>query len=401
MKNLNFPVTISEGGVSAKIRKIVQIKNGKAYTVFIVDYFLRGKRKQAGRAKFDEAKTIALNACRDVANGNQDLLTLSNSDRMTYLRATEFLIPLQIKLDVAAQRYVEASEILGGKASIAEACREWTKRNAIELPKITVPNAVERFLSQAVADGKSKIRLKDFSGALDRFAENFQCYVHTLTPKLISEYLTALKLSERTKHNHRAVLGYFSRWLVLNDYLSKGTNLLDGVQKYSARKLSEIEIYTPEEIRQLLRAAGTMTPFISTAAFAGLRHAEIARLDWHEVDLEDGFIEVSAAKSKTGERRLVPIPENLKKWLLPYRQPRGKVVPYVNTTKQLLKVAGAAGITWKHNALRHSFISYRVAECANVARVSDEAGNSPQMIHQHYLRRVKPALAAEWFSIVP
>jgi integrase len=177
--------------------------------------------------------------------------------------------------------------------------------------------------------------------------------------------------------------------------------LLDGVQKYSARKLSEIEIYTPEEIRQLLRAAGTMTPFISTAAFAGLRHAEIARLDWHEVDLEDGFIEVSAAKSKTGERRLVPIPENLKKWLLPYRQPRGKVVPYVNTTKQLLKVAGAAGITWKHNALRHSFISYRVAECANVARVSDEAGNSPQMIHQHYLRRVKPALAAEWFSIVP
>ncbi|MGH7943077.1 MAG: zonular occludens toxin domain-containing protein, partial [Limisphaerales bacterium] len=60
-------------------------------------------------------------------------------------------------------------------------------------------------------------------------------------------------------------------------------------------------------------------------AFAGLRHAEIDRLEWHEIDLEDGFIEVKAIKSKTGERRLVPIHDNLKEWLLPYRQPTGKV----------------------------------------------------------------------------
>jgi hypothetical protein len=51
--------------------------------------------------------------------------------------------------------------------------------------------------------------------------------------------------------------------------------------------------------------------------------------------------------------------------------------------------------------LRHSFISYRVAETADVSRVADEAGNSVAIIRQHYLRRVKPAEAARWFAIAP
>jgi hypothetical protein len=40
-------------------------------------------------------------------------------------------------------------------------------------------------------------------------------------------------------------------------------------------------------------------------------------------------------------------------------------------------------LPWKHNALRHSFISYRVADIQNVAQVALEAGNSPGMIFGH------------------
>jgi len=225
--------------------------------------------------------------------------------------------------------------------------------------------------------------------------------VHTITPDLISRYLAGLPVTERTKRNHRDTIGFFNRWLILRGYLAEGSDWLKNVQNYSARKLSEIEIYSPEEVAKLLNGAGDMTPFFAIAAFAGLRHAEIARLDWREIDLEDGFIEVHAAKSKTGERRLVPIKSNLKSWLQPFRRTHGKVIGYANTTKQLLKIAKAVGVDWKHNALRHSFISYRVAESADVPRVSDEAGNSPAMIRQHYVRRVKPAAAAEWFSISP
>jgi len=62
---------------------------------------------------------------------------------------------------------------------------------------------------------------------------------------------------------------------------------------------------------------------------------------------------------------------------------------------------GWAPFAWKHNALRHSFISYRVAETQDVAKVSLEAGNSPQMIFKHYRELVQPEAAKAWFAIAP
>ena len=63
--------------------------------------------------------------------------------------------------------------------------------------------------------------------------------------------------------------------------------------------------------------------------------------------------------------------------------------------------AGESEVRWKKNALRHSFISYRVAQIQNVAQVALEAGNSPQMIFKHYRELVRPKEAEAWFNIVP
>jgi integrase len=120
-----------------------------------------------------------------------------------------------------------------------------------------------------------------------------------------------------------------------------------------------------------------------------------------------GRVEVKAHNAKTQaqqqglSRRLVPVQKNLVAWLKDYRKERGPVCEFANITKQLLKLADDAGMKWKHNALRHSYISYRVAECADVPRVADESGNSSTVIRTNYLRRVKPKQAAAWFSIVP
>jgi integrase len=150
-------------------------------------------------------------------------------------------------------------------------------------------------------------------------------------------------------------------------------------------------------------------PLIVIGGFAGLRHAEIARLDWQDIDLEEGFIEVKASKAKTDTRRIVPLKANLKAFLLPLAKESGKVINVTNTTKQLLNAAAATGdeaneikaLEWKHNALRHTYISSRVAESGDVPRVADEAGNSPQVIRTNYLKRMRPTAAAEWFSIEP
>src|SRR5262249_49404539 len=126
-------------------------------------------------------------------------------------------------------------------------------------------------------------------------------------------------------------------------------------------------------------------------------------LDWRDTEKSPGFIEVAAHKAKTAARRIVPISDNLARWLAIAPRNEARVWPRSKWVffKALQSTAAAAKITWKQNALRHSFISYRLAEIQDVNRVALEAGNSPQMIFRHYRELVTPEQAATWFAIAP
>jgi integrase len=134
-----------------------------------------------------------------------------------------------------------------------------------------------------------------------------------------------------------------------------------------------------------------------------LRTAEIERLEWADIDLPGGFIEVKARKAKTRSRRLVPVLPNLTQWLAPFASQTGTV--WTGTPATLIEARAetvkAAKVAWKDNALRHSFISYRLAQIQNAAQVALEAGNSPQMVFRHYRELVKPTDAQAWFAIAP
>ena len=58
-------------------------------------------------------------------------------------------------------------------------------------------------------------------------------------------------------------------------------------------------------------------------------------------------------------------------------------------------------MTWKSNALRHSFASYRFAQTGDAGRVAGECGNSAAVIHRHYRELVKPEAAQRWFAVSP
>ena len=401
-----------KNGISVRIRPT--IKDG--VTRFVLDYRANGQRKLVWRSTLAEARKAADAAVDKISEGQSEVLSLKSADAHAIIRARAFIngkegeSKIEKEIDELVGEICEIRRMLGGRATPLEVTRDWLRRNAVELPRVTVAAAVEEIKKQAETDGKSKDRKKQLAAAMDAFAIAFNQDVHTVTPKLVADYLTALPFSERTKRNHRDTIGFFNRWLVLRGYLAKGTDWLEGVQNYSARKLGEIEIYSAEEMRRLIAAADKrILPLIVIGGFAGLRHAEIVRLDWQDIDLEESFIEVKAKNAKTDTRRIVPIKENLKVFLLPIAKDSGKVISLVNTTKQLLKAAADTGdkksglnpLVWKHNALRHTYISARVAECGDVPRVSDEAGNSPQVIRTNYLRRIKPKAAAEWFAIQP
>ena len=166
------------------------------------------------------------------------------------------------------------------------------------------------------------------------------------------------------------------------------------------------EIFSVEELTALLKAADSVAsdivPMIAIGGFAGLRESEIKRLDWGEVDLRRGFIEVKAHKAKTARRRIIRIQPNLAQWLEPYGAASGKVVP-ANARKKLDGVRKAAGLQrWSKNGLRHSFASYRLGATNDAATVAAELGhNTSQMLYSVYRELVLPEEAERYWSIRP
>lgn len=164
MKMPSFPYKVTKQGVSVTIGRVK--KDGQIF--FRVLFREQGKRKQAWRSTFVAAKRAADDAIEAILTGDASALKLSAAERHTYLRAVEFVAPLNIPLDHAAREYAEIRIMLAGKATPAEACRDWLQRHAVELPKIAVAAAVEQMKKQAKTDGKSDLRLKQLANVLDR-----------------------------------------------------------------------------------------------------------------------------------------------------------------------------------------------------------------------------------------
>jgi integrase len=63
---------------------------------------------------------------------------------------------------------------------------------------------------------------------------------------------------------------------------------------------------------------------------------------------------------------------------------------------------GANIAEWPHNALRHSFASYRLAATQDAPRTALELGHaSPQLVFQHYREVVAPEDAARYWQVCP
>lgn len=256
-------------------------------------------------------------------------------------------------------------------------------------------------------DGLSARYVYELESLCDRFAKDYGGTLLTkITGQEIDDWLRGLKIQPsgvpvgaRTRNNYRMALQTLFAFARRRGYLTDGWNEFNRVPKAKAPP-SKIGIFTPEQLTTILsKAKPEMLPFLAIAAFAGVRAAEIQRLDWSEVGSE--YITITKGKAKTSQRRLVPVLPALTAWLAPYRKPAGKVVPYKNVSNELFKLAKKAAVKWKQNALRHSFISYRLAIVQDVGKVALEAGNSTRVIFESYRELVTKNEAEKWFGILP
>jgi integrase len=270
--------------------------------------------------------------------------------------------------------------------------------------KITVAQLAEEVIQAKRTDGMSAAYLADLRKRFTHFCRDFgNRPIASATVEEIDNWLRALPLSPKSRANYRANIG------VLFSYAKKRRMISENPIEFTAKpKLVDKppQIFTVDELRALLEAAQRVSldvlPMIAVGAFAGLRDAEIKRLDWEEVNLTRGLIDVKAAKAKSARRRLVPIQPNLARWLQPYAGMKGRLVPIAARIK-LERARKAAGLTsWPKNGLRHSFASYRLGTTNNAPAVAAELGHStPAMLYANYRELVMPEEAERYWQIAP
>lgn len=270
--------------------------------------------------------------------------------------------------------------------------------------KITVAQLADEVLEAKRKDGMSADYLSDLKLRLTRFRRDFgDRPIAAITVEEIDNWLRNLEGSPKSRANYRANIGVMFSYATKRGMLDSNPVLRTAKPKLVDRPP---EIFSVDELRALLEAANRVAPdvlpMLALGAFAGLREAEIQRLDWSEVDLARGHIEVKAAKAKSARRRIIPMQPNLAAWLQPYSGMTGRVVS-AGARRKFGRVRKAAKLNrWPNNGLRHSFASYRLAAIHDAPRVSVELGHtSPQMLYSTYRELVLPQEAERYWKIEP
>jgi integrase len=174
------------------------------------------------------------------------------------------------------------------------------------------------------------------------------------------------------------------------------------------------------DCRKLLAAArdykdGLLLPYVAVSLFAGLRPTELSRLTWDRVDLTEKTITLDGSMAKTRQRRIVKLPENAIAWLLPLAPQHQEFVPAA-FQRHFGRVKHAAGFNgkdggkdengkklrpWVQDYMRHTAISMYLARHKHEGEAATWAGNSPNVIHQHYKGLVKEADATAFWNLTP
>jgi integrase len=332
----------------------------------------------------------------------------------TRTEAATFALTKNIALENTGREGADFPSALRIMATAADAMLKPYDKNIMDavefyLPHLQASNRsctfaelVAELLPAKTADGASAPYLKDLKCRLGQFKSVFgDRLVSEITSKEIDDWLRGLNVSAVSRNNSRRTLHSTFSFALARNYCFENP-----VAKTARAKErgGNIGILTVAQAARLLEnATPDVLPYFAIGLFAGLRRAEIERLDWSKIDFESRLIEVTAQNSKTAQRRLVTMQPNLRKWLLPLRKHKGNVTPS-NCFRELFEQAReAAGIAeWPDNALRHSFASYHLAHFKNAASTALELGHHDSRItFAHYRELVRPKDAKEYWKLYP
>jgi integrase len=231
------------------------------------------------------------------------------------------------------------------------------------------------------------------------------------------------RLANKQKNNILVLLhGIFRRAMRVYGLT---TNPVIDIERFRVRPTGDIEVFSPEEVWALVRAAASEQDgaIYLTAAFTGLRRGELLALRWRDVDFPASTIRVRGSFAggqlttpKSGKVRSVPMAPDVAEVLarlgereyfiaeddLVFCGATGDYLDGSALRRRYQQALGRAGLRrLRFHDLRHTFGS-RIIQEADIRRVQEWMGHADiqtTMKYLHYAPRAEDAaLVARAFA---
>ncbi len=351
---------------------------------FIVDLgLINGKRLRHSFTTKGEADGFAEAKRIERQNEGTAALGLSQNTRQDAAKAFAILAPHGVSLLKAAEYY--SQHVLAYRDSPL------------------VPEIVRRLITDAEKNDRRDRTVAELRSRLTTFAEDFEDRrLSEITVEEIEAWLDEEDWSPRTRINYLTKISQLFNYALRHRWID--ANIVDRIERPTAED-KEPGIFTVAQAERLLRHAGDfgLLPYVALGLFAGLRSAELLRLDWSAVNWTEKSVVVGAQVAKKRSRRVLEIGSALEAWLAGCEQLKGALVEADRFRENLDALRKAAGLEdWPHNGLRHSFASYHLAAFGDAMKTATILGHKdPGVIHNHYKALVQKSEAAKFWSLRP
>ncbi len=365
----------------------------KAYRVDIPASLTGKSREQRQFQTQSEAREYASKRHAEITQFGHTAFCLSSYQRNDATRAIELLAPYSISLEAAAKLAISHMPKLHARTTIT---------------------TLRRLFLEAPGRRKSRLTqrrphtLHNLEWRTARFEKQFGTLdVTAIKADHVKDWLVSLgKLSPVSLNNYRRAFHAMFSFAVTEEYCS--SNPIAKVPLYDVPDKQPAILSVEQAARLIAVAAETesklgLLGYITLGLFAGLRRAEMERLDWSAYKLDRRMVTVDGSIAKTGSIRNVALAVNAVEWLKLCAQKSGRVTP-LNLNHRLRRLRFLAGIDkWEGNELRHSFASYHFDLHQNGPLTAAQLGHSSgcQLLFEHYRSLVPLGDGKRFFDIVP
>lgn len=372
----------------------------------------------------EEAETIA----RELHNCGSEAQAFTSADRASFAQASRETAAHGVPVHVATSEWSQARIAIGSTHTLAEVVSAGLK--ALRKTPHPVAAVVAELLASKHGHDLNGRYTRGLQSTLTAFAAAFAGDIGEVRASQIEAHLTRLDAGPRRRDNMLGEVRHLFHFARLRGYLPD-TLVTEARKVPKLDHLSGVvSIFSPAEMQLLLaHVRPDWLPFLAIAGFSGVRTEEICLskdaakskvpLRWEDFDWDEREICLRAETAKTGHPRRIPILENLYAWLQPWRDRKargpvcigqrpdrefGKDSRLIRVIRRHLATDHSrplVAIEWRHNALRHSYGSYRMAILRDMQNLSYEMGNSISMIKRNYHNPRPATEARNWFGLTP